>query len=123
LCRAPYAWLITSLVVLFMMTTSLSGIAKEVGDGSSFLAVAASALAVVDGFVAAFLVPRQLEAARSRLSAAQALLLRWAFALVPFLLTWAAVAAGAERWALSVGVILSTALLVQAARAARRVAA
>ena len=63
MCGAPYAWLITTLVLLFMMTTSLSGIANEVSDGSSFLAVVASVLAVVDGFVAAFLVPRQLETA------------------------------------------------------------
>lgn len=49
LCRAPYAWLITTLVVLFLLTTSLSGVAKKVGEGNSLLAVAASALAVVDG--------------------------------------------------------------------------
>jgi hypothetical protein len=120
LCRAPYAWLITTLVVLVVMTTSLSGIAKDVGEGSTLLAVAASALALVDGLVAAFLVPRQLATASDRLSAARALFLRWTLALVPFLITWAAVGVGAERSALSVGLIVSVSLLIQAARAAGR---
>jgi hypothetical protein len=120
LCRAPYAWLITTLFVLVVMTTSLSGIAKDVAEGSTLLAVAASALALVDGLVAAFLVPRQLATASDRLSAARALFLRWTLALVPFLITWAAVGVGAERSALSVGLIVSVSLLIQAARAAGR---
>lgn len=121
LLRAPFAWLITTFAVVLIMTTSLSGIAEEVGEGSSSLAILASAFAVLEGAVAFFVVPRTvLTEVRRRGPEGQAVVIRWAFAMVPFVVTYAAVAAGAEVWALSVGIFISAVLLIQWARAAGR---
>ena len=121
LLRAPYAWLVTTFAVVFIMITSLSGIAPEVGQGSSLLAAVAAGIAVVNGVLGGFVAPRTVlkEVERER-SLAHAQALRWGFSMTPFLLTWVAVAAGAERWALSVGLVVTVLLLVHSARAASR---
>jgi hypothetical protein len=121
LLRAPYAWLVSTFAVVFLLVPSLSGIARETGHGSVPLAIAAAGVALSQGAIAVLVAPRAVLARLAEeQSAGQAAMTEWVLALAPFLTTYGAVAAGAERWALSVGVLMTTILLVKAARSARR---
>lgn len=121
LMRAPYAWLVTTLLLYVMMLSAWSRIAEDADDGSTVLAIAGAGCVLYGVVASLVLLPRYvLPGARQRGSADAVALLRWAFAAAPFLVCFAFVVAGAKQWVLSVGFFASTLLLVVAARALRR---
>jgi hypothetical protein len=121
LMRAPYAWLVTTLLLYMMMLSGLSRIIDDADDGSTVLALAGAGCVLYAVVASLVLLPRfVLPGARQQRSAGTAAFLRWAFATAPFLVCIAFVMAGAKQWVLSVGFFASTLLLVIAARALRR---
>lgn len=121
--RGPYAWLVATLALLVLMLTPLSVLAKESDEANTALAIGATALVIYGVIAALVLAPRliypKIKVERSENDVA---MLRWAFATSPFLVGYAAVAAGAQQWSLSAGFVSTVVLLVVAARANRRAA-
>ena len=103
------------------MLSPLRILEKDSGDASTALALGAAALIAYGAVAGLVLAPRFIfpRVQRER-SENEVALLRWAFGIEPFLVGFAAVAAGAQRWSLSAGFVVSVVLLVVAARATRR---
>jgi hypothetical protein len=122
--RTPYAWLVTTFAVywLLMRTTArLSTVSQEGEDASAQLAIVAAGLIASGVASSLVLVPRYVvPSMRQKRSNGEVALLRWAFAAAPFMIGFASVQAGAQQWALFVGWSASTVLLVIAARTLRR---
>jgi hypothetical protein len=74
----------------------------------------------IDTVIGVTLAPRQFRRIAEEKSDDAAAFVRWAFAGVPFLVAYSAVAAGAERWVISIGFVVSLAFHISAARAFRR---
>jgi uncharacterized membrane protein YidH (DUF202 family) len=98
--------------------SSLSTIAKEVGDGSTALALVATSVILSD--VVLSLIAFRVSRRRPEIPRDRWALMCWTVGVGPFLVSVGAVTAGAERWALSVGLAASVALLVVSARELRR---
>lgn len=119
--RAPYAWLISTLALMVVMLSPLSVLAKDSDEASTGLAVGALAVIVYELVVVLVIAPRRIyPRLRNVKSEEEVAMLRWAFALTPFLIGYGAVAAGAKQWSLSAGFLASVTLLVAAARSMRR---
>jgi hypothetical protein len=121
LMRAPYAWLVTTVLLYMMMLSGLSRVIDDADDGSTVLALAGAGCVLYGVVASLVLLPRfVLPGARQQRSVGTAAFLRWAFATAPFPVCIPFVMAGAKQWVLSVGFFASTLLLVIAARALRR---
>lgn len=119
--RAPYAWLVATLALFVMMLSPLSVLATDAEEASTGLAIGATALIAYGAVAALVLAPRVIfPKVQGKLSQNEVAVLRWALAVTPFLLGYGAVAAGAQRWSLSAGLVVSVVLLVVATRASRR---
>ena len=111
--RAPYVWLIATILLLLFLNSGLARIASSPGHGSTALAIAGVALGAA-GTASWMLL--QAERVRRGMPPTTFVLARWAFATTPFFFAYCAVAAGGEQWAFFFGFFASVALLVISAR-------
>jgi hypothetical protein len=126
LTRAPYAWLVATLAVQWVLLGSISrvlGVADDGDEHEPSVALTIGAVGLMACGVAGSLVllPRFVApVARQRGSVGEAGLIAWAMATAPFMMAVAATLAGGHQWVLSVGLFVSVGLLVIVARGLRR---
>jgi hypothetical protein len=120
LSRAPYVWFAATILAYLVITSSLASVAKDTKHASTVIALIASVL-IAYSCVAWALLPRfVLDRARKPVTIEQTAMIRWAFAMSPFLYGFASVAAGGQQWSLALGAVVSVVLLVLAVKAIRR---
>jgi len=112
--RAPYAWLVATAAAMFVLVPALGAVAEPAGEGNAGLAIV-TALLVAGQVIAWFVLRRD-----ARLDTDRSASIQWATSSAPFLVAFGLVAAGAEVWAMSVGFLVSVALLLVTARALAR---
>jgi hypothetical protein len=117
--RAPYVWLAATILAYLVTVLSLASVAKDTKQASTVIAVIASVL-IAYSCVAWALLPRIFRRARKPVTDEQLAMLRWTFAMTPFLYGFASVAAGGQQWSLALGSVVSVVLLVLAVKAIRR---
>lgn len=123
--RAPYAWLVATLAVQWVLLGSISRVlgVTDGDDHEPSVAVTIGAVTFIAWSVAVGMVLRPgflALAQRQRGSDGEASLVAWAMATAPFMMAVAATLAGGHQWVLSVGFFVSVGLLVIVARGLRR---
>jgi hypothetical protein len=118
--RAPYVWLLATVLLYLVAISALAGVAKDDRHASTGIAIVGASL-IAYAAVASFLLTRVV-ARRSRIlmTRDRVASIRWACAVSAFLIGFAAVAVGGKQWALALGTAVSAVLLVLTARALRR---
>jgi len=108
---------VATALLYFTSASPASAIAKKPRDASTPIAIGAAVLIAYGILVSAVLVPRvvipRLRATRSE---NQIALMRWAFAILPFGVGYAAVALGGQPWAFVLASFASLVLTIRAAR-------
>jgi hypothetical protein len=114
--RSPYLWLATTVLSFLLLLSGLAPMAKSPGSGSTTISIVAAGF-ILYGIAAWVLFPR-LTTKRQKVtpSPAATSYVLWTFAATPYLVGWAAVAAGGEQWAVALGFVVSIGLLVATAR-------
>ena len=121
--RAPYVWLVASVLLLFVMTSPLRVIVTPPDKASTPIAVGGTFLILYGVLVYLGISSRRMAPALARTqSANQTAFFKWILAEAPFLVGYAAVAAGGQPWVWAVGFITSTVLFVHTARHLARAA-
>jgi hypothetical protein len=114
--RSPYVWLVATVLSFVMLLSGLAPMAKSPGSGSTALAIVAAGF-ILYGIAAWAMFPRLRGRSRKAAPSTEVMgYILWTFAAAPFLIGWAAVAAGAEQWAVGLGFVVSVGLLVATAR-------
>ena len=115
--RAPYVWLIATILAFGVMNHPVAQVAKPPGRGNTPLAWFATvgSLLATAGWLSL-----RAERVRRDIPKPKLVVVRWVFAMLPFFCGWCVVALGAEQWAFSVGFITTVALLLLSARKTRR---
>ena len=117
--RAPYVWLIATILLTFVTNDGLLRIAENNRHPSTPIAIIA-AFAIAYATVLAVIFPRVgLRKPSPTLTENRLAVLRWIFALTPYLLGYCAVAIGSQQWPYGLGLVTSLTLLVLAARRIR----
>jgi len=117
--RAPYAWLVATVLVFLIVNTPLRAVAKDRAHASAAIALVAAGLIVYNLIVWA-LLPRLLARSKSPVHADRRLLIRWEMASCPYVLGVTAIVAGGQQWCYALGMVVSVVLLTKTAREARR---
>jgi hypothetical protein len=130
--RAPYAWLVTTILLLWIVMVPLPAMLADAGEGSTPLSVAAAVYIVFGAVGSLVVLPRFMLPRLSQTSEGAVASLRWAFAALhrrciagsaaPFMVGYAATIAGGEPWVVGAGFVVSTLLLIVTARAIRAAA-
>lgn len=114
--RSPYVWLVATVLSFVMLLSGLAPMAKSPGSGSTTLAIVAAGF-ISYGIGAWVMFPRLRGRSQKAAPSGEVMgYILWTFAAAPFLFGWAAVAAGAEQWAVALGFVVSVGLLVATAR-------
>jgi hypothetical protein len=115
--RSPYVWLAATVLLWFVMLRPISLITDGRTADSLILAIGTAVLVVVAGLVAGIVLPRRTYPQMSVEAGPDVVaVVKWAYGVSPFLLSWTAVLAGGQEWCLGLGFLISLGLLTQSAR-------
>ncbi len=115
--RSPYVWLLLT-VLLMLMTASIVGpVIDDDEPGRTWIGWVALALIGYGVLSSIWLMPRALVRSRRAISAEQVAVVRWALAVAPFLIGFAAAVASGPQVAMGIGFLASVLLLAVTARA------
>jgi uncharacterized membrane protein len=117
--RAPYVWLVATILLLLLLIEPLATIARPNGSANLALTVLGMVVVAYAVVFSEIVVPRLFER-RRLLNETRVAILRWSAAAYPFLFGYAIVAAGAHQSVAGLGQLASVILLVRAARRIRR---
>jgi hypothetical protein len=118
--RAPYVWLVATVLLYLGAISALAAVAKEDRHASTGIAIVAAALIAYAALASSLLTRVVARRSRVPMTTDRVASIRWALAVSAFLIGFAAVAVGGKRWALALGTVVSAVLLVLTARAVRR---
>jgi hypothetical protein len=110
--RAPYVWLVATLLGYFLLIEPLEQVVDDSRHASTAWAVVGAVMIAWGTGLALFAEPRM----RAHQNDDKTATLRWVLAVSPFLLGYGATAVGGQSWVYALGFIVSLALLIRAAR-------
>ena len=114
--RSPYVWLVATVLSFLVLLSGLAPIAQSPGSGSTTLAIVAAGF-ILYSVVAWIVFPRLRAKSRKAAPSPETMAyILWTFAATPFVIAWAAVAAGAEQWAVALGFVVGVGLLIATVR-------
>jgi hypothetical protein len=117
--RAPFVWLVATILLMLLLNDPSARMAVPNGRANPAITMAGVVFVAYAIVMSTVIVPRLSERLRS-LGENRLAVFRWTLAAVPFLLSYAAVAAGSQQWVYALGQVASVTLLVATARRIRR---
>ena len=115
--RAPYVWLVLTILVYLMLSQPVSTIVTRPRDARTPIAIAAAVIMTFGVVWSTLLVPRLvIPKSQPKRSDNQIALMRWTLAAVPLVVGIGAVAFGGQPWAFVLGAVVSLVLTLQVAR-------